>query len=116
MQAPPATSEDPRPEPPSPPGHEEAARLRADLEAALVRELGSTYQDLNHTFFRRKLGGAAILLSDAGSRLGRWVPDLRSIEIARSLVTEHPWGVVVEVLKHEMAHQYVHEVLGLHDE
>src|SRR5262249_7846916 len=34
----------------------------------------------------------------------------------RRLVLGHPWGVVVEVLKHEMAHQYVHEVLGKRDE
>jgi hypothetical protein len=27
-------------------------------------------------------------------------------------VVEQGWGIVVEVLKHEMAHQYVHEVLG----
>ena len=27
-----------------------------------------------------------------------------------------PWGVVLEVLKHEMAHQYAHEVLGATDE
>ena len=32
------------------------------------------------------------------------------------LVTEHPWTVVLEVLRHEMAHQYVDEVLGVHDE
>jgi hypothetical protein len=82
------------PEPPDP-LHEAAARLRADLEAALVRELSSTYQDLNHTFFRRKLGGATVELSSATSRLGRWVPEIRTIEIARRLVLEHPWGVVV---------------------
>jgi predicted SprT family Zn-dependent metalloprotease len=92
--------------------HAEAARLGAELEAALLRELRSTYQDLNHAFFRRKLAGAAMELSDAGSRLGRWVPDVRTIEIARRLVLGQPWGVVVEVLKHEMAHQYVHEVIG----
>jgi hypothetical protein len=95
---------------------EATASLRADLEAALVRELGSTYQDLNYALFRRKLKGASIALTDAGSRLGRWVPEVRAIEIGRRLVLEHPWGAVVEVLKHEMAHQYVHEVLGKHDE
>jgi hypothetical protein len=94
----------------------DSARLRADLEAALVRELGATYQDLNYALFRQKLGGAAIELTDVASRLGRWVPEVRAIEIARRLVLEHSWGVVVEVLKHEMAHQYVHEVLGKHDE
>ena len=90
----------------------EAARLGAELEAALLRELRSTYQDLNAGFFRHKLTPAGIELSDADSRLGRWVPDVRTIEIARRLVLGQPWGVVVEVLKHEMAHQYVHEVLG----
>ena len=29
------------------------------------------------------------------------------------MVGEAPWPAVVEVLKHEMAHQYVHETLGL---
>ncbi len=94
----------------------ETARLAAELEAALVRELRSTYQDLNHSFFRRRLGGATLELSDATSRLGRWVGETRTIEIARSFVLREPWGVVVEVLKHEMAHQYVAEVLRITDE
>lgn len=95
---------------------EEAARLGAELEAALVRELRSTYDDLNHSFFRRRLRPAVLTLSDAPSRLGRWVPSDRTIEIARQLVLAQPWGVVVEVLKHEMAHQFVHEVLNKADE
>jgi hypothetical protein len=94
----------------------EAARLGAELEAALLRELRAAYHDLGQTFFRRRLRPAAIELSGAGSRLGRWVPEIRTIEIARELVLSHPWGVVLEVLKHEMAHQYVHEVLGKTDE
>jgi hypothetical protein len=46
------------------------------------------------------------------ARLGRWISDTRIIELSRPLVLEQPWGVVLEVLKHEMAHQYVGEVLG----
>jgi hypothetical protein len=46
------------------------------------------------------------------SRLGRWIESTRTLEISRPLVLEQPWGIVVEVLKHEMAHQYVSEVLG----
>jgi hypothetical protein len=95
---------------------EEAARLGAELEAALVRELRSTYDDLNYAFFRRKMKPAVIALSDTPSRLGRWVPSDRTIEIARKLVLTQAWGVVVEVLKHEMAHQFVHEILGATDE
>lgn len=92
------------------------ARLAAELEAALVRELRTAYNDVNAAFFRRKLTPPAIELSDVASRLGRWVSDLRTIEIARVLVVEQPWGVVIEVLKHEMAHQYVYEALGITDE
>jgi predicted SprT family Zn-dependent metalloprotease len=92
------------------------AHLAAELEAALVRELRTAYNDVNAVFFRRKLTPVAIELSDVASRLGRWVSDHRTIEIARTLVIEQTWGVVLEVLKHEMAHQYVYEVLGIHDE
>ncbi|AUX39896.1 hypothetical protein SOCE26_012910 [Sorangium cellulosum] len=102
----------PAPEPP----RQAAARLSAELEAALVRELMAAYQSLNYTHFRRKLRSASIELSDATSRLGRWISEARAIEISRPLVLEQPWPVVIEVLKHEMAHQYVHEVLGVTDE
>ncbi|MGK3966373.1 SprT-like domain-containing protein [Sorangium sp. So ce118] len=110
--APPPSPGAPAPEPP----RETAARLSAELEAALVRELMSAYQTLNYTHFRRKLRSASIELSDAASRLGRWISEARAIEISRPLVMTQPWGVVIEVLKHEMAHQYVHEVLDVTDE
>ncbi len=106
------------PPPPHPPGASPPPReaLSIELEAALVRELRTEYEELNRTYFKRALHPASIELSDAGARLGRWVPEVRAIEIARVLVLEQSWPVVVEVLKHEMAHQYVHEVLGKADE
>ncbi|KYG00980.1 hypothetical protein BE20_54100 [Sorangium cellulosum] len=110
---------EPRPSPGAPapePPRQTAARLSAELEAALVRELMAAYQSLNYTHFRRKLRPPSIELSDAASRLGRWMSEARAIEISRPLVLTQPWGVVIEVLKHEMAHQYVHEVLGVTDE
>jgi predicted SprT family Zn-dependent metalloprotease len=103
-------------EPSRDPAPEAHARLAAELEAALVRELRTAYNDVNAVFFRRKLTPVAIELSDVASRLGRWVSDHRTIEIARALVVQQPWGVVLEVLKHEMAHQYVYEVLAITDE
>lgn len=87
-----------------------------ELERALVRELSSTYDKLNASLFRRSLGRPSIELSDTRGRLGRYVPDCRLLELSRPLLLEKPWGIVVEVLKHEMAHQYVYEVLGAHDE
>jgi predicted SprT family Zn-dependent metalloprotease len=93
-----------------------AERLAADLEAALVRELHFAYDHISSTHFKRALKRADLRLSDSIKRLGQWNPEKRTIEISRSLVCEHPWSTVLEVLKHEMAHQYVHEVLGRCDE
>jgi predicted SprT family Zn-dependent metalloprotease len=93
-----------------------ARELSAELLAAALRELAKTYQTLNYTHFREALRQPSLEISDAESRLGQWMPALRSIQISRRLLLEHPWGVVVEVLKHEMAHQYAHEVLGAWDE
>src|SRR5678815_4436394 len=94
------------------PGPTPAARLTLEVETALLRELRSTYQSLCFSFFKTSLRPAGIALSNATGRLGRFVPDLRVIEMSRELVMTRPWGVVLEVLKHEIAHQYVHEVLG----
>jgi hypothetical protein len=90
--------------------------LTAALETALVRELLATWKTLNQAYFRGQLVAPQIALVTGRHRLGAWRVDVRAIEISRPLVLEQPWGVVVEVLKHEMAHQYVHEVLGRNDE
>jgi uncharacterized protein DUF2786/SprT-like family protein len=85
--------------------------LTATLEAALVRELRATWRQLNDAHFRSALLPPTLELVAARATLGRWIPDHRTMEISLPLVVEKPWGVVVEVLKHEMAHQYVHEIL-----
>jgi hypothetical protein len=87
-------------------------RLTVELEAALLRELIQSWHELNAGHFRRKLQPLEILLVPRRAQLGRYDARLRAIEISLHFVLEHSWGTVLEVLKHEMAHQYVHEVLG----
>ena len=94
----------------------EARVLTAELERATLRELSYNWDYVNSTHFKRSMRRPVFALSDAPARLGRWVPDCRTIEISRRLLADHGWGVVIEVLKHEMAHQYVDEVLRLTDE
>jgi hypothetical protein len=89
---------------------------RAKLEAALLRELGTTWDELAYNHFRTALRRPVLALSDSERRLGEWNRAQRTIWVSRALVLRHPWGVVREVLKHEMAHQYVDEVLGIHDQ
>lgn len=83
-----------------------------ERERALVRELLSTHRRLNQSHFRGALSTPQVALGDGTSYLARWLRNAHTIELSRSfLASVKSWGVVVEVLKHEMAHQYVHEIL-----
>ncbi len=94
----------------------DSEQLTADLERALVRALRGQYEELNATFFRERLRRPVIELADTTARFGQWSHETRTLEISRVALLEHGWGVVVEVLKHEMAHQFVDEVLECRDE
>ncbi|MBM4357096.1 MAG: DUF2786 domain-containing protein [Deltaproteobacteria bacterium] len=91
-------------------------RLTAELESLLARELLRTWRELNASHFRFALKPPVIQLVATTTVLGRWDRVRRTIELSRPLVVTRPWGEVVEVLKHEMAHQFVHESLGVTDE
>jgi hypothetical protein len=86
--------------------------LSLELEAALLRALKATWHDLNQSHFKGALAPPALELGDGASRLGAYHPGTRTIVLARALAVGGAWGTVVEVLKHEMAHQFVAEVLG----
>lgn len=90
--------------------------LRIELERAAVRAIHKAFEHLNGSLFRFKLRPPAFELVDSVERLGRWVPLHRTLELSRDLLVKHGWGVLEEVLKHEMAHQYVDEVLQVRDE
>ncbi len=90
--------------------------LSAELEAALLRELRNNYDWENDARFRKRLSPPVIALSEASGRWGRWVRPTRTLELSRRLVMERPWPDVLGVMLHEMAHQYVDEVLKAGDE
>lgn len=58
------------------------------------------------------LATPAFEITDSKRVLGGWIPDSRTIAIAARLIQEHAWDSVINILKHEMAHQYVHEIMG----
>jgi hypothetical protein len=87
-------------------------QLRAELETALARALATAWDDLNRSHFKASLRRPALRLSESLARLGEWNAAERTIALARGFVVDGAWGRVIEVLKHEMAHQYASEVLG----
>lgn len=82
------------------------------LETQLVRALLATFRSLNWQLFGETLTTPVISLSDREDTLGQWFSDTREIRIQRKMAFYEPWTLTEEVLKHEMAHQFVHEVLG----
>lgn len=102
--------------PHDPEGGDARERLSAELEAALLRELRAVFDRENWARFGERLTAPVIVLSGGDARLGRWVSASRTIELARHLVFDRPWPEVISVLQHEMAHQFVDEVLGARGE
>jgi hypothetical protein len=90
--------------------------LSADLEAALVRELAHCYDRSNWLRFRDRLDRPVLAVVDHERRLGQWSAASRRLELSRQLVLDRPWPEVIAVLEHEMAHQFVDEVLRVADE
>jgi hypothetical protein len=93
-----------------------SAALSAELEAALVRELRARYDWDNRSRFGGRLVAPVIALSDSTTHLGRWHSATRTLELSRTLVLHRPWLEVASVLEHEMAHQFVDEVLHVRGE
>jgi hypothetical protein len=75
------------------------------------------YREYENICFHYRLGlrKPVIVLGDLKGKWGTWDPETRTITLATDLVKEHEWNSVLEVLKHEMAHQIVGEVFGLPD-
>lgn len=84
-----------------------------EVERAVLRELTNWWRHIANGQFHGQMKPASIHLHDGVKHLGRWVAADRSISLSRTLVANASWVEVLEVLKHEMAHQYVTEVMGL---
>jgi len=90
--------------------------LHVDLTTALLRELSDTWREINANHFGGRMRPPVLALSEVGRRLGQWNSATRTLSLDRTLVFEKPWSVVREVLKHEIAHQFVDEVLHVGDQ
>lgn len=75
-----------------------------------TQQLYSEYDNVCYQH-RIKLLRPSLIITKGRSYWGKWEPRLRRISLNQDLILSHSWDVVIEVLKHEMAHQWVHEVL-----
>jgi hypothetical protein len=88
-------------------------RLLQDLEHRILHGLACEWRSASYMLPepRERMRPPLFRLGDMKSRLGYWSGDKQEICISRHLVDNHSWGDVREVLLHEMAHQYVDQVL-----
>lgn len=90
--------------------------IQEDLERRILHGLACEWEialwvlNQKHKGLMKK---PLIGLSDMKSRLGYWSGEKQEIRFSRTLVLNHPWDAVREVLLHEMAHQFAEQVLGL---
>lgn len=87
-----------------------------ELENLLLHALRQAWHVQNLQHFRAQLEPPMFALRPTNTKLGEWSPGARCISMALPFVRTATWRSVESVLQHEMAHQYVHEVLGIHDE
>lgn len=86
-----------------------------EVERLWVAQLYKEHREIAW-YHRTSLKSVVIQLADMKSAWGKWDPFYRTITLSKRLIAEHSWDVVLEILKHEMAHQFVTDCLGLTSE
>ncbi len=77
-----------------------------DIETRWAAQLSQEHETLAWRY-SVALATPTINISSGESRLGCWNATTKTISISRHLIKTEIWDIVLEVLKHEMAHQYV---------
>jgi len=89
-----------------------SAAAENNLLAAWRRQLVLEHRRLCW-LYKVELATPVFEISEAQGRAGAWSPGFSVLSLAGWLIREHAWEVVIEVLKHEMAHQFVDQRMGL---
>lgn len=89
---------------------------RTDERGVWGVELRNWWRYYNELYLSAALREPVFRLSDGTGALGAFDRATRTLSISAEHVSRQPWLAVMETLRHEMAHQYAHEVLGATDE
>lgn len=92
------------------------ARLAAELRTAWTRKLVAWWHHYNEEYLGGALRAPIVEVVDSRAVLGRWHMAERRLVVSAGHIEADPWLDVLDTLRHEMAHQYVDEVLGVRDE
>ena len=90
--------------------------LESELKAAWARQLRHWWHHYNEQYVSGALRAPVLRVGDAEQTLGQWEGSARTLTISAVHIERDPWLAVMETLRHEMAHQYVSEVMRAADE
>ena len=90
--------------------------MESDLHRAWGRRLANWWVQYNDEYVGGRMRPPTIRIGSTESQLGRWEGVRREIMISARHISRDDWMSVLETLRHEMAHQYVHEILNVEDE
>src|SRR5262245_22961242 len=93
---------------------EGAAAAERDILRAWSDQLYREYENVLFHFGVR-LATPVIKIAPLGNNWGEWSEEARTITLSRTLIERYSWDIVIEILKHEMAHQLVSDRLGGRD-
>ncbi len=83
------------------------------LQGAWIRQLRWQYDLYNEQYLGGRLQPPVFRLGSSTTKLGEWNSLNHTMTIGLHHILEHPWEAVLDTLRHEMAHQYVDDVLQL---
>ncbi|MCB9229775.1 MAG: DUF2786 domain-containing protein [Deltaproteobacteria bacterium] len=88
---------------------EQQNQIRNTIHRAWLMRLSEEYDDIckTHQLF---LCPPVFALCESKDILGQWCPEDRSLKISVRLIETATWSVVLEILRHEIAHQIVSEI------
>ena len=94
-------------------GHAKDRRreVASTLRTSWLRKLNRWWLQYNDDYLQGALRQPILELDEGMERLGQWDSQRRRISISSSHIERDPWALVLDTLRHEMAHQYVSEVL-----
>jgi predicted SprT family Zn-dependent metalloprotease len=84
------------------------------LQTKMVLQLNREYDQICYQY-NIKLLKPLIIVKDLKSSWGQWDNEQKVLSLSSKLIKEYSWDIVIQVLKHEMAHQIAAEIYGTSD-
>ena len=91
-----------------------SSEIRNDLNKRWVLQLDKEYENICFQY-KVRLKKPLIIIENLQKSWGLWDSSMRQILISYDLILNYSWETVINILKHEMAHQIVCDILKSND-